>query len=198
LITVAVGQFGGVIGRGLVEVLEGDRGLRVVGAGLDHAALQDAVARDEAQVVMLDEDSGATPGLPRRLRAAHAGVGLVVLAHRPTHAYAELALSFGVTACLSTEASARELVRTVRLAAAGVGSSVSLPERPADPAARALGMFALTRREREVLGLLGRGHKHSEVAETLNVSKETARTHAKHIYQKLGVTSRKELLGIEP
>src|ERR1700677_3869444 len=69
-ITVAVGQFGEVIARGLLEILEGDRALRVVGAGLDHAALQGAVAHREARVVILDEDSALVPAVPKRLRGA--------------------------------------------------------------------------------------------------------------------------------
>jgi hypothetical protein len=52
-----------VIDRGLRQILGGDRGLRVVGAGLDHAALQDTVACRRAQVVILDEDSAATSTL---------------------------------------------------------------------------------------------------------------------------------------
>jgi DNA-binding CsgD family transcriptional regulator len=161
-ITVAVGQFGDVIGRGLLAILDGERGLRVVGSGLDRTALEGAVARGEAQVAILDEDS------------------------------------VGVAVCLSTDASAAELVRSIRLAAARGDAFVSMSAHPARPAARALGIYALTRRERQVLELLSRGRKHTEVAEALNVSTETARTHAKHIYHKLGVSSRKELLGIEP
>jgi DNA-binding CsgD family transcriptional regulator len=48
-----------------------------------------------------------------------------------------------------------------------------------------------------VLKLLGRGEKNSEIASALDIGTETARTHAKHVYRKLGVSSRKELLGVE-
>jgi DNA-binding NarL/FixJ family response regulator len=198
LIAVAVGQLGGVIGRGLVEVLEDDRALRLVGSGLDHAALEAAVAEDRAQVVVLDEDSAAAPSVPGRLCAAQADVGLAVLAYRPTRAYALRVGTFGVDVCIASEAPAPEIVRGVRLAAEGGHGFVPASGRPAHSAARALGMLELTHRERQVLKLLSRGQKHAEVAETLNVSLETARTHAKHIYHKLGVISRKELLGIDP
>jgi DNA-binding CsgD family transcriptional regulator len=106
--------------------------------------------------------------------------------------------SRGVTVRLSAAAPAAEIVVGVRLAADGEHVLVSLSSRSARPAARALGTSVLTRREREVLKLLKRGRSHAEVAEALNVSIETARTHAKHIYDKLGVRSRKELLGLAP
>jgi DNA-binding NarL/FixJ family response regulator len=59
-------------------------------------------------------------------------------------------------------------------------------------------MYSLTRREKQVLVLLGRGWKNADIAVELQVSTETVRTHAQHVYRKLGVRSRKELLGVEP
>jgi DNA-binding NarL/FixJ family response regulator len=105
-------------------------------------------------------------------------------------------VGFGVTACLSTDASALEIVQGIRLAADGRHVFVSMSSRSPAPA-RAVGMASLTRREREVLELLGRGRKNAEIAHVLHISTETARTHAKHVYSKLGVSSRAELLGIE-
>ncbi|MEF9876291.1 MAG: helix-turn-helix transcriptional regulator, partial [Gordonibacter sp.] len=54
----------------------------------------------------------------------------------------------------------------------------------------------LTPRETEVLGLLARGRSIPYVRDALFISKETAATHAKHIYAKLGVHSRQELIDL--
>jgi DNA-binding NarL/FixJ family response regulator len=195
-ITVAVGCLGCVIGAGLLRILGNEDGLRVVGSDLDHAELELAVTRHGARVVILDEDSVAGPSVPRRLRDVCPAVGLVVLAHRPTRAYAKRMVALGVTVCLSTDASAPEIAQGVRLAADGTHVFVSMSSRSTHMG-RSAGLYALTRREREVLELLSRGQKNAEVARELHVSTETARTHAKHIYNKLGVSSRDELLGIE-
>ncbi len=48
----------------------------------------------------------------------------------------------------------------------------------------------LTRREREVLGLIAQGHRSREVAELLVVSKRTVDFHLANIYHKLRVTNR--------
>jgi DNA-binding CsgD family transcriptional regulator len=48
----------------------------------------------------------------------------------------------------------------------------------------------LTLREREVLDLLSRGKSDAEIAETLFVSVHTAKTHVRHILEKLEVRSR--------
>ena len=54
----------------------------------------------------------------------------------------------------------------------------------------------LTRRESEVFALLARGRSIPYVRDALVISRETAATHAKHIYAKLGVHSRQELIDL--
>lgn len=55
---------------------------------------------------------------------------------------------------------------------------------------------ALTPRETEVFDLLARGRSIPYMRDALVISKETAATHAKHIYAKLGVHSRQELIDL--
>lgn len=54
----------------------------------------------------------------------------------------------------------------------------------------------LTPREQDVLVALARGRSAQYIADTFVVSKETARTHIRHIYQKLAVHSREELMDL--
>jgi DNA-binding CsgD family transcriptional regulator len=51
----------------------------------------------------------------------------------------------------------------------------------------------LTKREGEVLPLLQQGRSNAQIALALQVGIETVRTHARNIYRKLGVSSRREL-----
>jgi DNA-binding NarL/FixJ family response regulator len=53
-------------------------------------------------------------------------------------------------------------------------------------------MESLSPREHEVLGLLAKGYRYREIAETLHLSVLTVRTHLRHIYEKLQVRSRTE------
>ena len=50
----------------------------------------------------------------------------------------------------------------------------------------------LTRRERSVLEVLCTGASYREAARTLGIAEGTIQTHVKHIYEKLGVTSKAE------
>lgn len=55
---------------------------------------------------------------------------------------------------------------------------------------------SLTKREQEVLVLLGEGRNEPYVERALSVSRATVKTHISHIYQKTGVASRQELIDL--
>ena len=52
----------------------------------------------------------------------------------------------------------------------------------------------LTAREHELLDYMSRGYGAAYIAKKLFISPSTVRTHFKHIYRKVGVTSRESLL----
>jgi DNA-binding NarL/FixJ family response regulator len=54
----------------------------------------------------------------------------------------------------------------------------------------------LTQRETEVLVLLAKGRNRAYISEDLVVSDETAKTHIKRIYRKLGVHSQQEMIDL--
>lgn len=51
----------------------------------------------------------------------------------------------------------------------------------------------LTRRERQVLALVGRGYTNREIADVLGIAPETVKTHIASTRAKLGVSSKTEL-----
>jgi DNA-binding NarL/FixJ family response regulator len=57
-------------------------------------------------------------------------------------------------------------------------------------------MEPLTTREREVLGLLGRGLSNKMIARDLRISEHTVKFHVSSIYAKLGAASRTEAVGL--
>ncbi|MFC6978671.1 helix-turn-helix domain-containing protein [Microbulbifer taiwanensis] len=62
-----------------------------------------------------------------------------------------------------------------------------------DSALENFGTSVLTRRECEVLHMTMRGHSIKSMAERLDASVDTIKTHRKHIYTKLDITSQSEL-----
>ena len=55
---------------------------------------------------------------------------------------------------------------------------------------------ALTNREREVVTLIAAGHETSQIAEELNISPETVRTHVRNAMSKLGARTRAQLVAV--
>lgn len=55
-------------------------------------------------------------------------------------------------------------------------------------------MESLTNREKQVLDLILKGRKTREIRKDLNIANSTLRTYYKHIYEKLFVNSKQELI----
>ncbi|WP_180963418.1 response regulator transcription factor [Raoultibacter massiliensis] len=52
----------------------------------------------------------------------------------------------------------------------------------------------LTDREHDVLGLLSKGRSVADIASSLGVSENTAKTHIKNVYRKLEVHSKQDII----
>ena len=100
-------------------------------------------------------------------------------------------------------AQSERVVALVRSAEASVGdlstAEIQLgadarraPARAARPAHDDCFDAELTRREREVLGMLAEGETNARIAQRLVVSQDTVKTHVKHILRKLGVHNRSQ------
>ncbi|MGC3958366.1 MAG: response regulator transcription factor [Verrucomicrobiota bacterium] len=63
-----------------------------------------------------------------------------------------------------------------------------------EPTPTGLDTTALTERETEILAFLSKGFANKEIADKLNISVPTVRTHLRHIYEKLHVRSRSEAI----
>jgi len=193
-IAVVLGCFDALLGLGLKQLLTEDRDLRVLGVDIDRAALQDVVESMSPQVAILDEAVVRELSVLGSLRLAQPTTGIVVLAHRPTASYATSLMADGAS-CVAKDISAAGVLAAIHVVADGrrvfadVDGHMVERSRPATPA-------SLTPREIEVLEYLSRGQSHAEIALALQVGVETVRTHSAHIRSKLGVRSKRDLIGL--
>src|SRR5919199_1629740 len=130
----------------------------------------------------------------RDLRALRPDTRLVVLANHPSPRECNQMLAFGATACLSKETQGRDILNAIHLASRGLhvlprtAAEFGLAEMP--------GPELLTPREADVLELLQQGRTNAQIAVALQVGVETVRTHARNIYRKLGVRTRRDLASL--
>ncbi|HUE26802.1 MAG TPA: response regulator transcription factor [Solirubrobacteraceae bacterium] len=188
-VRVAVAQFEDIVSRGLRVLVDEDDNLELVASGIEHEQLTSALTEHQPDVALVNFGSLASAAELRDLHRQFPNTKLVVLANRPTAPESRQMLAFGATACLSKNSEARDVLHAIHLASRGL--HVLPPAQPAGPPA--LGPEILTPREAEVMELLRSGRSNAEIAHDLHVSIETVRTHARRIYRKLGVRTRREL-----
>ena len=185
-----------VVRKGLRLLLDAEEGLEVVAeAGTADDALR-YVLGHKPTVLVLDLNM---PGERTSLEAipdvakASPQTRVVVLTMQEDPEFARRALGAGAAAYVLKEAADSELVQAVRLAADG--QTYLNPRLGAQLAATPTGPpDSLTEREVEVLRLIALGHTNSEIAGTLFLSVRTVETHRAHIQQKLGLSTRSELV----
>ena len=193
-IKVIAAKFEDLVAVGLKQLISEDPNLELIRDGIAIDAVEDAIEELEPQVVLLNFGTLRTPAQVFQLHQAHPEARLVVLANRPTAAECNQMLSFGATACLSKETEARDVINSIHLASRGM--HVLPRSAAAAGGADSLGLQGsdlLTPREADVLELLQDGATNGQIAHTLSIGIETVRTHARNIYRKLGISSRREL-----
>jgi DNA-binding NarL/FixJ family response regulator len=191
--TVVAGKFEDLVAIGLRVLIDEEPSLDLVAHDVPLRDLESAVAKHSPAVVLINLAALSAPPDLLVLHQQLTDAQILVLASRPTAAECTQLLSFGATGCLSKETEARDVINAIHLASRGM--HVLPRSAAAGGGVDRLGMEGsdLTTREGEVLELLQDGRTNSEIAEMLGIGIETVRTHARSIYRKLGVPSRREL-----
>lgn len=186
-----IGSFGAVYDRGLAGLLGDEPDMQILQV-LELADIAVAVDQYSPRIAILGPHHLGGPSTLRRLRTVQPGIGLVVLVgQHMSERYRLQLLGLGATACLPVCASRSDLLMAIRLAADGKRFLISASRVGTVSDFTAM---MLTKRELEVLQLLQDGRSNPEIATALHITVDTASTHVKRIYRKLGVTRRSELV----
>lgn len=189
-----------VVRAGLRRVLDAERDIETVGeaATAERAVFEALESRPD--VILMDvvmPGKSGIEGLPALLQAMP-DARVLMLSMQDDPRYVREAFEAGASGYVLKEAADTDVVDAVRAVAAG--------ERYVHPALGARMVQAeseerkraaadpLSTREREVLRLLALGHTNQEIAAQLFISVRTAETHRAHVMQKLGLSTRAELV----
>src|SRR5687767_8890317 len=164
-ITVVIADDHAVVRSGLRLLLDAEADFEVVGEAGDVAEARNRLAEHEPDVLVLDLNMPGEPTLPAiaSLAEASPGTRVVILTMFNEPVFAREALRAGAAGFVLKHAADADLVKAVRVAAAG-GRYVQ-PELAGDLLDSDDDDGRLTAREQEVLRLLAMGHTNAEAAD---------------------------------
>jgi len=192
-ITVAIACFEDLLALGLRALLADDPSVSIVAQDIAHERISVVLRAHRPGVLILDVDALRDLAEVRELSVEHPSTRLVLLGQGLSTAESAQLLAFGASACLAKETQARDVRHAIHLASRGLQV---MPLGPPDASGVHDSDSLLTRREGDVLFQLRQGRSNAQIALALQIGVETVRTHARSIYRKLGVPSRRALLAL--
>jgi DNA-binding NarL/FixJ family response regulator len=183
---------------GFRAVLEATGDIEVVAEAADGLEAVTTAKAAQPDVILMDVRMPNLDGIEAIKRLPQHRV--LVLTTFGLDEYIVEALRAGASGFITKDVRAEELVRAVRVVAAGDALLTPAVTRqlldrvarrlPAPVSATPTALSQLTEREREVLELLARGMSNAEIAGSLIVGEATVKTHVSNVLMKLGLRDR--------
>jgi DNA-binding NarL/FixJ family response regulator len=191
----------------LVRILSKRSDVTVVGALAFGPTVLDRVVASKAEVVLMDSPALAFHGpcLVASIRRILATAEIVMIGMEQDEATFFRAIRDGVRGYVLKDASASEIVNVIR--AVGSGEAVcpssfsrlifqcAAQQLATTPEVAAFHPRGLSRREQQLVGLVGLGLTNKEIANRLNLSERTIKNHFHRIFRKVGVHDRMAMIG---
>lgn len=185
--------------EGLKGILSTDPELTLVGVAKDGAEALEMIPACQPDLVLMDLKMPVMNGVQatRQIRREYPGIEVLVLTTYDADEWVFDAIRAGARGYLLKDTPRQRLLAAIKEASAG--------KTPVDPAVAGK-LFAhvtqqtaapdtaitslLSEREKEVLGLLGKGLSNGEIAARIYLSEGTVRNYVSSIFEKLGVEDR--------
>lgn len=191
--------------EGLVTMIHGQPGYRVLAASADVDEAMTKAREAEPDIVLLDfglEDHDSL-GLTATVRAEIPSARVIIMGLLAMHEDVADYVHAGASGFIMKNATFEEFLATIRAVADGAevlpreltNTLFSQIARSASSGTRAqvLESVRLTSREREVVNLLGEGLSNKEMSTRLNIAVHTVKSHVHNVLEKLALHSRLEV-----
>ena len=182
--------------RSLRLLLDGEDDVEVIAEASDLATVVSHVGRHRPNVLVADLrlPSGSSIDAIRRLRAQAPDTEIVVLTMDESPLFAQHAVDAGAIGYVLKDRADSELLTAIRCAANGEEYVSARIATGLDALRKAVDRDSLTPREIEVIRLVALGFTSAEIAVKLRLSRRTVETQRARIFDKLGLSTRAELV----
>ena len=210
MIKVALADDHEIVRYGIKMVLEDDPEIEVIWEASDGQETVDRMTQDEPDVLVLDIRMPLMTGLEvtQKLKGENPNARIIMLTMHDDSEYILKAVQFGADGYLLKDTNKTEFNKAVKMVHAGhkyfsgdisttiVNSFLSSGSSTASPKTEPNtdDQYQLTKRERQILGLIYDGVSNKDIAEQLGKSVRTIETHRFNIMKKLQVNNITELL----
>ena len=193
--TVLVVDDHALLRTGVANIINQEPDLQVVAEAGDGVEAVAAFERHRPDVTLLDLRMPLMEGVEvvRRIRERDPRARVVILTTYDTDDEISRALKTGAKAYVLKDISAEDLVGCIRDVLAG---KTYIAPAAAAKLAEGVTRVQLTPREMAALKLMADGKANKEIANALDISERTVKTHLGHLFEKLGVTSRTEAVKV--
>ncbi len=180
---------------GVANIINQEPDLHVVAEAENGVEAIRAFERHQPDVTLLDLRMPVMEGVAvvRQIRERDPRARVIVLTTYDTDDEISQALKAGAKAYVLKDISADDLVGCIRDVLAGKSY---LAPAAAAKLAEGVTRVQVTPREMATLRLLADGKANKEIANELDISERTVKTHLAHLFEKLGVTSRTEAIKV--
>ncbi len=194
MIRVLIADDHALVRAGVRALLEAQPDMQVVAEAEDGALAVSRSRQLRPDVVLMDLTMPGCGGIPaiEDLCRECDGTRVLVLTMHEDAAYENLARLAGAAGYVLKKALARDLIAAIRAVHAGkthfTTHGVLRPKRAVAP------LELISDREREVVSLIALGHTNAEIAGKLHISEKTVETHRAHVFEKLSLRTRADLV----
>jgi two-component system, NarL family, response regulator NreC len=198
MIRVLLAEDHETVREGLRLLVNAQSDMEVVAEVGDGQAAVERTRSLRPDVVVLDLTMPGMTGLAaaKALKNAEAPTAVVALTRHDDDAYVQQLVAAGASGYVLKQSSSTELLRAIRIAAAGgryLDPALPPSDQPRDPRRRPT-TPRITDREVEVLRMMATGHSNKEIAAAMSISVKTVEVHKANAMRKLSLRGRTDVV----
>jgi len=197
-ISVIVADDHPIVAHGVSALLKAHQDIKVVAVCTSGTAALNAIGEQSPDVAVIDISMPDLNGLTLLSRLTRKMAARIIFLTAPaTGTQVATAIARGAGGIVLKHGALDELVECVREVAAGRDCyPINLLNEEAERERRSDHDQTLTRREREVAGLVVEGLSNKEIGRRLDLTEGTVKSHLHKIYSKVGVANRTALAAV--